>query len=121
MASAKIMVASGTGGIRIEIRKNLEKHYYNVVADAANQPDLIKNYKINKPDILVLDLNLEDGDATPCIKQILDYDGKARIIAISAIPDKQTIYNAITTGAKKFLPKPIDMNKLIDAIRTLLA
>ncbi len=120
MASAKIMICSGTGGLRIELKKLLEKNFYTIVGESVKNSDVVKNYKINRPDVVVMDLILEDGDCTPLIKQIIDGDSKAKIIAISATPNKQTIYNAITSGAKHFLPKPVDMNKLIDVIRTLL-
>ena len=120
--AAKILIASGATPLRINTRKVLESKNYNVVRDATNQRELVVNYRAEHPDIVILDLNLAENtiDIDIPIKNVLHVDPQAKIIALASNPDKTVILKTMQGGAKHFLPKPVDNDKLIDIISRLL-
>ncbi len=78
---------------------------WEVVGEAGNGTRLVELYKMLKPDMVVTDVILPCMDGIDAIKQIIAFDPKARIVAISGSPDEKVMIAAEEAGADAFIPK----------------
>ncbi|MGN6195274.1 MAG: response regulator [Ginsengibacter sp.] len=88
-----------------------------VLSQAANAPELIKQVNKFKPDVVITDL-LMPGDGVKAIKEMVS-NGFTRIIALSSFESEGLIYEAKEAGALGFIKKNADNDDIIDAVKTV--
>jgi DNA-binding NarL/FixJ family response regulator len=88
-----------------------------VLSQAANTPDLLKQVNEFKPDVVITDL-IMPGDGVKAIKQMVS-NGITRIIALSSFESEGLIYEAKEAGALGFIQKNADNDDIVDAVRTV--
>ncbi len=89
---------------------------HTVVAEAENGEQCIKKYLAYKPDIVLMDITMPDMDGLEATKRIVEADGSAKIIMVSAMGQQDKVFSAIAAGAKDFIVKPFEKQKIIDCI-----
>ena len=89
---------------------------------AINAYEGIKMAKEKKPDIIILDINLPDMNGVDVFKKLnsLVETSKIPIIALSAAASKSDIQKGLSAGFKYYLTKPMVLNEVISAIKSLL-
>lgn len=88
---------------------------YTVVG-VLNATDVLKAYSSLKPDMVFLDIMLPDGNGIDLIPQIMKIDPAAHIIMMSGQSYIEAIKKSMSLGAKSFISKPINVNKLHDCV-----
>lgn len=88
-----------------------------VLSQAANASELIKQVNEFKPDVVVTDL-IMPGDGIKAIKEMVS-SGITRIIALSSFENEGLIYEAKEAGALGFIQKNADNDDIIDAVKTV--
>ena len=114
---ARIMLCDDALFMRSAIRKMVEDAKHTVVAEVGNGIEAIETYNIVKPDIVLMDITMPDMDGIEATKRIIDADPYAKIIIVSAMGQMEMVIKAITAGAKDFVVKPIEGDKLQFCIR----
>ena len=114
---ANIMLCDDALFMRSAIRKMVEDAKHTVVAEVGNGIEAIETYNIVKPDIVLMDITMPDMDGLEATKRIIDADPDAKIIIVSAMGQMEMVIKAITAGAKDFVVKPIEGDKLQFCIR----
>jgi len=82
------------------------------VIQASGGTEAIKLYREKKPDVVIMDLLMEDMDGLDAIRQILAIDPAATTIICSTDKQKARQEDARKAGVKAFLTKPVDADKL---------
>ena len=99
-----------------DIIRNSFRDYLNTLFDdlyeASDGKIAYELYKVVKPDIILLDINLPSIDGITLAKKIRESDHKTIIIILSAREDKETLLEATTLGLSKYLLKPIQRREL---------
>ena len=92
----------------------LDPEEYEIVGVAVNGIEAVRNYKEldPKPDIVTMDVVMEEMDGIQAIKEIRKYDQDARIIVISALSASKDRDAAMDAGANEYLWKPFTVKKL---------
>jgi two-component system chemotaxis response regulator CheY len=93
---------------------------HEVCGEAANGMEAIEKYKELRPDIVTMDITMPGMQGIDAMKQILAYDPDAKILMCSAIGQRQMVLEAMKTGAKDFVVKPFQKERILDAISRLL-
>ncbi|MDG6223932.1 MAG: response regulator [Candidatus Thermoplasmatota archaeon] len=93
---------------------------YKVVATATNGIDALEMYRTHHPDIVLLDLVLPDISGLEVAKGILDMDGSARIVVVTALTGEGMLKDCLEAGCRGFLVKPYRMAELLKAIEKAL-
>lgn len=117
---ATILLADDIAFIKLVQKEVLEKAGYEIVAEAADGVEAIEKYQKFKPDVVIMDITMPKMDGINAIKAILKIDPNARIIVCSALGQQQLIVEAIKAGAKDFIIKPFDPQRLLQGIQKAL-
>jgi two-component system chemotaxis response regulator CheY len=117
---ATIMLVDDIAFIKLVQKEVLEKEGYEIVADASDGVDAIEKYKKFKPDVVIMDITMPKLDGINAIKSILQIDPNARIVVCSALGQHQLVIDAIKAGAKDFVIKPFEPQRLALAIKKAL-
>lgn len=92
-----------------EILNNL--NYYDIV-EVADGQTVIDTYKVLNPDIVFLDIVMPVKDGITAVKEIREFDKDACIIMVSSVGTQTHLKEAIKSGARDFLQKPVDIEQL---------
>jgi len=115
-----ILIADDSDAIRLVMRDILEIGKHTVVGEGVDGADAVEKYSQLKPDVLLLDLAMPKKDGLTVIHEVMEMDPKAKIILITAAGDMKVIDKCIADGAKSYIPKPFDFQKVLDIIDKVL-
>lgn len=112
----RVLIVDDAAFMRMMIKDILEKNGYDVVAEANNGIKAVEMYKREKPDIVTMDITMPDMDGIEAVKAIREFDPKAKIIMCSAMGQQSMVMDAIRAGAKDFVVKPFQPDRVLEAI-----
>ncbi|MFP4377208.1 MAG: response regulator [Spirochaetales bacterium] len=104
--------------MRIRLRDILEPKY-QVVAEAADGEEAVRLYEKHNPDFVTLDITMQKMNGIEALEQIMDKHQDALIVIVSAVGQRKMVFDAISKGAKDFIIKPFEPERVIAAIDRL--
>lgn len=116
---AKIMIVDDSAYARRVHRSILERAGYTVV-EASTGVGGIETYSIERPDVVVLDLSMEDLGGLEVLRTLRDLDAAARVVVVSADVQRSTSDAVMAAGAERFLGKPALPEQLLTAVTDIL-
>lgn len=116
----KILVVDDAAFMRMMIKDILSKNGYEVVGEANDGVQAIERFKELKPDLVTMDITMPEMDGITALKEIKKLDGSAKVIMCSAMGQQAMVIDAIQAGAKDFIVKPFQADRVIEAIKKTL-
>lgn len=92
-----------------------------LVGQAQNGPDAIEQFRVQRPDVTLMDLRLPVLDGVTATRRILDEFRQARIVMLTTYAGDENIYQALEAGAVGYLLKDTLHAEVLDAIREVHA
>uniref|UniRef100_A0A7C3YF12 Response regulator n=1 Tax=Geoglobus ahangari TaxID=113653 RepID=A0A7C3YF12_9EURY len=120
MAEKKVIVATNSPFMYAMMKRLLQEEGFNLKYVKTGY-DLLKAYHELKPDLVLVDTQLEDVSGLDAIKMLLEQDSNAKVVAVSEKKDVDTIVQAIKAGAEDFIAFPITKEDLKTKIYRILA
>ena len=117
---AKILVADDSAFARLNCKKVLTKGGHDVV-EAADGIEAVALYQSERPDVVFLDITMPGMDGLAALAEILKIDAKAQIAMASAMGQQGVVMQALKSGAKDFLVKPFEPERVMKTLDKLLA
>lgn len=117
---SKILLIDDSIFARNLIRKILVNEGYQVCGDASNGKEGLEAFKALKPDLVFCDIMMDEMDGIECMRAMLAENPAANVVIITSASDELHIRDAMESGAKEFLPKPINATELIRITRKLI-
>ncbi|MCL5934966.1 MAG: response regulator [Firmicutes bacterium] len=117
----KILIVDDAAFMRMMIKNILLKNGYEVVGEAENGKQALGIYKENKPDLVTMDITMPEMDGIESVKAIRSMDPSASIIMCSAMGQQSMVMDAIQAGAKDFIVKPFQQDRLLQAVERVLS
>ncbi|MGH4050346.1 MAG: response regulator [Clostridium sp.] len=117
---ARVLIVDDAAFMRMMIKDILEKNGYDVVGEASNGIKGVELYKSEKPDIVTMDITMPEMDGIEAVKSIKAFDPAAKIIMCSAMGQQTMVMDAIRAGAKDFIVKPFQADRVLEAIKKVL-
>lgn len=114
---AKIMLCDDATFMRLTLKKILEGVGHEIVAEAGNGLEAVENYDIFHPEIVLMDITMPEMDGIEAVKEIKKIDPAAKVIMVSAMGQQDKVFAAIAAGAKDFVVKPFESQRIIDCIK----
>lgn len=103
------------------IKKMLEAHGHTVVGEAGNGVEAIKKYSELNPDVVMLDITMPEMNGVDALKNIKQLNPAARVIICSAMGQQAMVAQAIQYGAKDFIVKPFEEDRLIASVEKIMS
>lgn len=116
----KILIVDDAAFMRMMIKDILTKNGFEVVGEAADGLQAIEKYNELKPDLVTMDITMPEMDGIAALKEIKEKDPSATIIMCSAMGQQAMVIDAIQAGAKDFIVKPFQADRVIEAIQKAL-
>lgn len=101
------------------IKETLESRGFQITHSSTGLKGL-ESYQQEKPDIILLDINLPDTDGYTFSRHIRTLDPSVPIIFLTSRQLPQDVVNGFESGGNDYLKKPFSMEELIIRIRVLL-
>lgn len=117
---AKILVCDDSAFMRMLLKKILLDAGHEIIAEAGNGIQAMQAYYLHKPDLVTMDITMPELDGISATKQICGRDPKARIVMVTAIGQKQFVADAVEAGARDFIIKPFEPEKIIETVNRVL-
>lgn len=108
----KILLCDDSILARKSLKEILNSFNYEDIVEVADGQTVIDTYKILKPDIVFLDIVMPVKDGITAVREIMQYDPDACIIMVSSVGTQTHLKEAIKSGAKDFIQKPVDSEQL---------
>ncbi|MGE5421908.1 MAG: response regulator [Ignavibacteriales bacterium] len=112
----RILVVDDAAFMRMMIKDILTKNGYVVVGEADNGLNAIEKYNEFKPDLVTMDITMPEMDGIAAVKEIKKNDPNAKIIMCSAMGQQAMVIDAIQAGAKDFIVKPFQPERVLEAV-----
>ena len=117
----KILIVDDAAFMRMMIKNIVTKNGYEVVGEAENGQVAVELYKLHKPDLVTMDITMPEMNGIEGVKAIRGIDPNASIIMCSAMGQQAMVMEAIQAGAKDFIVKPFQQDRILQAIERVLA
>ncbi|EJL47082.1 chemotaxis protein CheY [Brevibacillus agri] len=119
--SNKVLIVDDAAFMRMMIKEILSKNGYSVVGEASDGAQAVEKYKELGPDLVTMDITMPEMDGISALKEIKKLDPNARVIMCSAMGQQAMVIDAIQAGAKDFIVKPFQADRVLEAIKKTLS
>jgi len=117
-----ILVVDDAAFMRLNLKNILGEFGHEVVGEAENGKQAVEKYRDLEPDLVTLDITMPEMDGIEAAGKIKEIDKDVKMIMCSAIMGQQAmVIKAIEAGAKDFIVKPFNKDRIKEAIEKALA
>ncbi len=116
----RVLITDDALFMRTTLRNILTKNGYEVVGEAANGRESVELFLKTRPDIVTMDITMPEMDGITAVKEIRKLDAGANVIMCTAMGQKNMVMEAVAAGARDFIVKPFQPDKVIEAIQKLI-
>src|SRR3954464_132458 len=118
---ARILVVDDAAFMRKMVTDALTKGGHEVIGEAGNGTEAVEQYQSLKPDLTTLDITMPEKDGLSALKDIIAMDPSAKVIMCSALGQESKVLESIKAGAKDFVVKPFQPDRVLEAVGKALA
>jgi two-component system, chemotaxis family, chemotaxis protein CheY len=118
---ARVLVVDDAAFMRKMVSDALTKGGHEVVGEAGNGVEAISQFQALKPDLMTLDITMPEKDGLAALADIMAADPSAKVVMCSALGQESKVLEAIKLGAKDFVVKPFQPDRVIEAVAKALA
>ena len=115
-----ILICDDAAFMRMMIKDILTKNGYNVAGEAENGAKAVEKYAEVKPDLVLMDITMPEMDGIQALKKIKEGDPSALVIMCSAMGQQAMVIESIQAGAKDFIVKPFQPDRVLEAVKKVI-
>jgi two-component system, chemotaxis family, chemotaxis protein CheY len=115
-----ILVVDDAAFMRMMIKDTLSKNGFVISGEAENGAKAVERYKEVSPELVIMDITMPEMDGIQAVKEIKKINGNAKIIMCSAMGQQAMVIEAIQAGAKDFIVKPFQQERILEAVKKVL-
>ena len=115
-----ILICDDAAFMRMMIKDILTKNGYEIAAEAENGVKAVEKYNETKPDLVMMDITMPEMDGIQALKAIKGSDPAALVIMCSAMGQQAMVIEAIQAGAKDFIVKPFQAERVLEAVKKVV-
>jgi two-component system chemotaxis response regulator CheY len=112
-----VLVVDDAAFMRMMIKDILSKNGFEIVGEAENGAVAIEKWKELRPDLTTMDITMPEMDGISAVKEIKKIDTAAKVIMCSAMGQQAMVIEAIQAGARDFIVKPFQPDRVLEALR----
>ena len=115
-----ILICDDAAFMRMMIKDILTKNGYEIAGEAENGAKAVEKYNETKPDLVLMDITMPEMDGIQALKKIKEADANACVIMCSAMGQQAMVIEAIQSGAKDFIVKPFQAERVLEAVKKVV-
>ncbi|HLN63344.1 MAG TPA: response regulator [Symbiobacteriaceae bacterium] len=112
----KILLVDDAAFMRMRCAKLLTENGYEV-GEAENGQEAIQKYQTYRPDLVLMDITMPVMDGITATREIKALDTGAKVVMVSALGQQTMVIEAIKAGAKDFVVKPFEPDKILATVK----
>lgn len=115
----RILIVDDAAFMRMMLKDIFTKNGHEVVGEAGDGNEAVARYKELSPDLVTMDITMPNKDGIQALKEIRAINGNAKVIMCSAMGQQAMVIDAVQSGAKDFIVKPFQADKVMESINKL--
>lgn len=116
---ARVLVVDDAAFMRKVLRDTLSAGGHEVVGEGATGDEAVELYLELRPDVVTLDITMPGKDGMAALREIVGADPAARVIMCSALGQEAKVLESLKAGARDFVVKPFQPDRVLDAVGRL--
>lgn len=116
----RILIVDDAAFMRMMIKDILSKNGYEVVGEAEHGGRAIEKYKELIPDLVIMDITMPEVDGIQAVKEIRKINSDSQVIMCSAMGQQAMVIESIQAGARDFIVKPFQAERVVEAVKKVL-
>jgi len=116
---ATVLVVDDARFVRVRLMRLLKNQGYDII-EAANGSEAVAQYQQHAPDVVLLDITMPKKDGLQALKEIRSGDPNARVVMLTALGQQSIVLDAIRSGARDFIVKPFEQERVLEAVRKVM-
>lgn len=112
-----ILIVDDAAFMRMVIKDILTKAGYEVIGEAKNGKEAVSMCRDLHPELVLLDITMPEMDGIEALKQIMADDSETKVVMCSALGQSSMVIEAIQAGAKDYIVKPFQVERVLEAVR----
>ena len=117
---AKILCVDDAAFMRKVVKDALSKNGYTDLYEAVDGADAVDKFTEISPDLVIMDITMPNMDGLQALKKIKEGNPEARIVMCTAMGQQSMVVEAIKYGAKDFIVKPFNAERIVEAVNQIL-
>ena len=113
----RVLICDDAAFMRMMIKDILTKNGYEIAAEAENGIKAVEKYNETKPDLVMMDITMPEMDGIQALKKIKEVDASANVIMCSAMGQQAMVIESIQSGARDFIVKPFNQDRVLEAVK----
>ena len=118
---ARVLVVDDAAFMRKMVTDALTGGGHEIVGEAGNGVEAVARYQELRPDVMTLDITMPEKDGIAALKEIMAADPAAKVIMCSALGQEAKVIESIRSGAKDFVVKPFQQDRVLAALAKAIA
>jgi two-component system chemotaxis response regulator CheY len=113
---ARVLVVDDAAFMRKLVTDVVTDGGHEVVGHAGTGIEAVERYQELRPDVTTLDITMPEKDGIAALKEIIAVDPSAKVVMCSALGQDSKVLESIKLGAKDFIIKPFEPERVLSAI-----
>lgn len=114
-----VLVVDDAAFVRLRCAKLLTENGFDVL-EAENGLQAVAKYRHNRPDCVLMDITMPEMDGLGALNEIRRFDPGARVAMVTAMGQQSIVTKAMKAGAKDFIVKPFQPDRVLGAVRRMV-
>jgi two-component system chemotaxis response regulator CheY len=115
-----VLVVDDAAFMRKMVADALSGGGHEIVGEAGNGAQAVERYQELRPDLITLDITMPEKDGLAALQEIIAIDPGAKVIMCSALGQESKVLESIKLGAKDFVVKPFQPDRVLSAVAKAL-
>ena len=119
---AKILLVDDAAFMRMMIKNSLTKGGFAdcTFVEAQDGMEAVKKFEEENPDLVIMDITMPNMDGLQALKKIREAHTDAKVVMCTAMGQESMVVDAIKSGAKDFVVKPFNAERITSTVKTIL-
>lgn len=118
---SKIMVVDDANFMRMMLKDILQGGGFNTVIEAKSGGEAIIFTKVERPEVVILDVTMPDMDGIEALKKIKNFDPNIKVIMCSSMGQEDMVEECFNQGADDFIMKPFKPERIIQSVSQFIS
>ncbi len=116
----KILIVDDAAFMRMMLKDILTEAGYEIAGEMEDGKDVVTRYRELRPDLVTMDIIMSEVDGITAVKELMNEDNDAKILMVSAMGQQPLVKEAIDSGARGYIVKPFNPQKVVEEVKRIL-